>query len=210
MKNKNLVFDLDATLYYVGDEIEKLCDKKVINFFTQKMNITNEQSEQVVKEVRSRYAYDVEALEGDFPFSKQEFLEEICNVDVSMLVPDRELNDILHQLPQNKYILTDSIYHHVKDTLKAICVDESLFKGIFDAHDMAYTFKYRPESFKMFLQKYGLQAAECILFEDSIKNLRVAKSLGFITVLIRPEKIDDEAVDYWFSDIKSALKALLL
>lgn len=210
MKNKKLVFDLDATLYYAGDKIEKLCDEKVINFFAKKMKITDEEAERLVKQVRSRYVYDVEALESDFPFSKFEFLEDICDVDVSMLQSDSELNEILHKLPQDKYILTDSIYRHVKDTLKVLHVDEQLFKGVFDAHDMGYIFKYRPKSFEQFLQKYGLQSSECILFEDSITNLRVAKSLGFITVLVRPEKIEDDKVDYWFSDIKSALKALFL
>lgn len=208
MQNKVLVFDLDATLYYAGDKIEELCDAKVIRYFAGKLNISLKQSEDLVKDVRSRYIYDIEALEHDFPFSKFEFMEDICDVDVSILPPDTELNELLKHLPQPKYILTDSIRRHVSDTLKAIHVDENLFAGVFDAHDMNYTFKHNPESFEMFLQKYNLKAGDCILFEDSANNLKIAKSLGFKTVLIRPECPEEQKADYWFPDIKTALKSL--
>lgn len=208
MQNKVLVFDLDATLYYAGDKIEELCDAKVIRYFADKLNISLKQSEDLVKDVRSRYAYDVEVLEHDFPFSKFEFMEDVCDVDVSILPPDTELNELLKHLPQPKYILTDSIRRHVSDTLKAIHVDENLFAGVFDAHDMNYTFKHNPESFAMFLQKYGLKASDCVLFEDSANNLKVAKSLGFKTVLIRPECPEEQKADYWFPDIKTAITKL--
>lgn len=209
MQNKILVFDLDGTLYYAGDKIERLCNAKIIRYFADKLNIGLEQSENLIKDIRSRYAYDVEALEHDFPFSKFEFMEDVCDVDVSILPPDAELNDLLKRLPQPKYILTDSTGRHVSDTLKAIRVDESLFSGVFDAHDMNYTFKYNPESFRMFLQKYNLKAGDCILFEDSVINLRTAQQLGFTTVLIRPDIPAEANFNYCFSDIKTALKSLL-
>ena len=40
MKNKTLIFDLDATLYYVGDKIEKLCDAKVVSYLVENMNVS--------------------------------------------------------------------------------------------------------------------------------------------------------------------------
>ena len=208
MQNKVLVFDLDATLYYAGDKIEELCDAKVIRYFADKLNISLKQSEDLIKDIRSRYAYDVEALEHDFPFSKFEFMEDVCDVDVSILQPDTKLNGLLKRLPQPKYILTDSTRRHVSDTLKAIRVDENLFTGVFDAHDMNYTFKYNPESFRLFLQKYNLKAQDCILFEDSVTNLRTAQQLGFTTVLIRPDIPAEANFDYCFSDIKTALTKL--
>lgn len=208
MQNKVLIFDLDATLYDVGDKIEQLCDAKVVRYFADKLKISLEQSEKLISEVRSRYAYDVEALEHDFPFSKFEFMEDVCDVDVSVLQPDPKLNELLKSLPQPKYILTDSIRRHVHDTLKAIQVDENLFSGVFDAHDMKYTFKYNPESFKLFLQKYNLNAKDCVLFEDSVTNLKTAKKLGFTTVLIRREHPADVDFDYYFPDIKTALAKL--
>lgn len=210
MKNKILVFDLDATLYYAGDEIEKLCDAKVVRWFSNKLNISSEQADKLIKDIRSRYAYDVEALEHDFPFSKYEFIEDVCDVDVSILEPDIELNGLLKSLPEPKYILTDSIRRHVSDTLKAIRVEEGLFNGVFDAHDMNYTFKYNPESFRLFLQKYNLKAEDCILFEDSVTNLTTAQKLGFTTVLVRPDIPNGTRFDYCFPDIKTALKTLFL
>lgn len=208
MQNKNLVFDLDATLYYAGDTIEKLCDAKVVEYFVKKMNLSFSQAEKLIADIRSRYAYDVEALESELPFSKAEFMDYVCDIDVSSLAADKELDAVLRLLPQPKYILTDSISKHVSDTLRAIHVGIDNFKGVFDARDMAYTFKYNPQSYRLFLQKYNLNAKDCIMFEDSLTNLKTAKSLGFSTVLIRPEAKGAEYIDYCFSDIKTALWAL--
>lgn len=208
MQNKNLIFDLDATLYYVGDEIEKLCDAKVVEYFVKNLGLNFSQAKDLIKDIRSRYAYDVEALEGELPFSKAEFIDYVCDVDVSVLKADSELDNLLKALPQSKYILTDSIKKHVDDTLRALSVDAGRFNGIFDAHDMAYAFKYNPQSYSLFLRKYNLDAKDCIMFEDSLVNLKTAKSLGFSTVLIRPELKSAAYVDYCFGDIKTALKAL--
>ena len=86
-------------------------------------------------------------------------------------------------------------------------VDENIFTYIYDAHDMEYIFKYRRECFEKFLQTFNLKAQDCVMFEDSIKNLETAKACGMITVYIKPNQINKpEFVDYMFPDIKTALK----
>ncbi len=210
MQNKVLVFDLDGTLYHGTDEICKLEDIKIISFLSSKLQITKDKTKHLIADIRSRYVYDVDALEGELPFSKEEFLENVCDVDVSYLSQNLILNQYLSQLSQRKFILTDSIAKHVSDVLRIIGVDENLFEAVFTAKDMNYIFKYKPEGFYKFLQKYSLKAQDCVLFEDSLRNLKVAKSLGFITVFISSEiRLKESYIDYQFTDINVAMKELL-
>lgn len=209
MHDKILVFDLDATLYYVGNAIEEECDKKVCRYLADHLQISLDDARELMLDIRRKYKYETEAIEKELPFSKYDFIEDVCAVDVSSIPQDRELDAILQKISNPKYILTDSTQRHVADTLHQLSVKLSHFSGIFDAHDMDYTFKYNPEAYQMFLHRFKLKPKDCIMFEDSLTNLAVAKSLGLSTVLISPSSAQQpDFVDYMFSDIKTALLSL--
>ena len=201
-----LVFDLDATLYNVGNRIEDLVDAKVIKFFMRELQVTEDQAKEIIRNIRQKYAYDVEASGKEFNFSKKEFMDYICDVDTSCIPQNKELSAKLARIPQRKFIMTDSTRAHVFDVLAALGVSADNFAGIFDCDDMQYTFKHNPESFKIFLNKYHLKAGECIMFEDSIGNLEIAKQVGFTTVLINScSTVVPAFCDYQFATINLAL-----
>ena len=46
-------------------------------------------------------------------------------------------------------------------------------------------------AFATVLDKLGLQAGECVMIEDSMKNIRAAKRVGMRTVLVRGRQTAD-------------------
>ena len=50
MKNKTLIFDLDSTLYYAGNQMEKLCYNKVMSFLIENMKVNKIQAMKLIKE----------------------------------------------------------------------------------------------------------------------------------------------------------------
>ena len=52
MKNKTLIFDLDSTLYYAGNQMEKLCYNKVMSFLIENMKVNKIQAMKLIKEFR--------------------------------------------------------------------------------------------------------------------------------------------------------------
>ena len=211
MKNKTLLFDLDGTLYYVGNKMEKLCDARVKEYLVNNLDISETKAIDLIKEFRENYHYDSEAISDNYPFSQSDFIEYVCDVPTDCIAQDKELDRILHQIHNPKYIFTDSTQKHVRDVLKKEQVKIDNFIYIYDAHDMEYVFKYRKECFEKFLSKFGLSAEECVIFEDNTKNLETAKSCGIITVFIKPNQNEKpDFVDYMFSDIKTALSQIFL
>ena len=49
MKNKTLIFDLDGTLYYVKNQMERLCYNKVITYLKKNMNIDEAEAIKLIK-----------------------------------------------------------------------------------------------------------------------------------------------------------------
>ena len=141
--------------------------------------------------------------------SSKEFVEFVCDIPTDVIPQDKELEKILKKIPNPKYIVTDSTTKHTKDVLKKMEVDYKNFIYIYDAHDMNYIFKYRKECLAKFLSKFNFKASDCVIFEDNVKNLEVAKNHGMVTVYIKPNEPEKpQYVDYMFPDIKGALVKL--
>lgn len=211
MKNKTLIFDLDSTLYYVGNKMEKLCDNKVISYVVKNLHVSESEALNLIKRFREEYRYDSEAIVNKYSISQKDFVEYVCDIPTDDIPQDKELNALLKQISNAKYILTDSTQKHTKDILKKMEVSENNFNYIYDAHDMDYIFKYRKGCFEKFLAKFNLQAKDCVMFEDSYKNLEMAKFCGMTTVYIKHDVTEKpQSVDYMYPDIKTALKSLFV
>ena len=209
MKNKTLIFDLDGTLYYVKNQMERLCYNKVITYLKKNMNIDEAEAIKLIKKFREKYRYDSEAIAKEYLHNQTEFVEYICDIPTDFIPEDKELDKLLKQISNSKYILTDSTQKHTKDVLRKMKVNEALFAYIYDAHDMYYVFKYNKKCFEKFLSKFNIMAQDCVMFEDCIKNLEMAKDCGMITVCIKPDQTEKpEYIDYMYPDIKTALKEL--
>ncbi len=203
-----LVFDLDHTLYPPTPAIERNVDAKIMAFFQRELRLTEAEAAELMVETRRRQIYETE-LADKYHFSRRDFLYEICDVDVGMLAPDTQLAAILSGLPRRKFIFTDSSRGHVESVLAQLQVPSSLFEKIVDADDTAYKYKGSIAGYEAFCALAGVSPRQCVMFEDSISNLRTAKQAGFQTILISPDK-SDAAADWVFADIKTALLSPVL
>ena len=205
---KNLIFDLDGTLYPESSGLEEECQQRVYDFFADKLNISIEDAQQVSKNLLAKYQYESQGVESELGLSEAEFLEYCCAVSTYNLVANSELQDLLINLPQRKFIFTDSTTSHVNDVLNKLEVDLALFDDIYDAEKGNFAYKLSSDAFVAFCNYYQINPKESIFFEDRERNLSLAKLVGFKTVLITETNVSKAEVDYCFSDINQALKAL--
>lgn len=203
-----LIFDLDNTLYPHSPQVEADFANRIKNYFLDHLsaNFENEKFNWEKASVNIG-AYLDEIFKGKEK-QRMEFLNYICDVDVSSFAPNPELNRLLKHLPHDKYIFTDSTLRHVHDTLNQIGVDLENFKGIFENVDSGFRFKTDLQCHRCFLAKYQLKPEDCILFEDNANNLRPAAWLGMTTVLITPQFRNNVSATHQFPDILTALNAL--
>ena len=207
MEIKNLVFDLDGTLYPYSKEIENNVNIKSIDLFCKYIAKSQSEVWQILQAIRAKGFYETEISE-DYGISKSEFIEYVCDVDVSMLRPNQKLADKLRQIAIPKFVFTDSTTKHVCDVLKQLQIPENLFADIVDGHHTEYRYKYSRDGFEKFFERTQTTPQESMIFEDSYRNIEMAKSLGMQTVLIRSDKNEYPAADFQFANINDALNNL--
>ncbi|MDR1694368.1 MAG: HAD-IA family hydrolase [Lactobacillaceae bacterium] len=205
MKNvKTLVFDLDDTLYPKSLGYQKHADEKIAVFLQEKMGMSFDEYKEECNKLREK-GCSTYSLYKEKGTTFEEYLICGCEHDMSKVEYNEELHKILASLPYKKIIYTDANRKHVDDTLKYLRL-ESIFKDIYTVIDAGYIWKSFNGGFESFLKHYNLIPEETIIFEDNLKNLKKAKTLGLHTVLISEEDVlKPEFCDFLFKDINSAL-----
>ena len=82
-----------------------------------------------------------------------------------------------------KYVLTNCAEKQAKESLAALGLLDA-FDGVFGADAMGDTCKPSVEAFRKVQKIAGFDYARTAFFEDSVKNLAAAKTLGATTVLV--------------------------
>ena len=205
---KNLIFDLDGTLYPLSSGLEDECQQRVYEFFSAKLRVSMNEARQISQKLLDKYHYEAQGVEAELGLSEAEFMEYICAVSTDNLVANSELNTLLTSLTQRKFIFTDSTSSHVNDVLSKINVDVRIFDDIYDAQKGNFAYKLSPDAFVAFCNYYQIDSKEGVFFEDRERNISLAKSIGFKTVLISEEGAIKTNADYCFSNINQALKFL--
>ncbi|MBE6452356.1 MAG: hypothetical protein E7012_02570 [Alphaproteobacteria bacterium] len=202
---KNLIFDLDGTLYPISSGLETECQQRVYDFFSLKLSVSKSDAQNISKQLLQKYHYEAQGVEKELGISQEEFLEYICAVSTDNLSPNYELNKQLSQLPQRKIIYTDSTFSHVRDVLNKTEVDINLFADIYDAAKGNFQYKLNANAFINFCNYYKIIPSESIFFEDRQYNISLAKSVGFKTVFIDEDEQNCKDADYNFKSINQAL-----
>lgn len=204
---ENYVFDLDATLYQDNGEVEADCERLVDEFFRLRLGFSAQEAARQREIILQRYRYEAQAVENMYAVPEKEFMDYICNTAVAHLPQNPELEKLLRRLSGRRLIFTDSTVGHVNDTLAQIGVNPRAFDAVCDAERNGFLFKFQKEAFENFFRIFKVNPRESVIFEDSLRNLKVAASFGMTTVLISPNPSAEAAADFRFSDINKALEA---
>eukprot|EP00434_Breviolum_minutum_P002207 symbB.v1.2.001943.t2/scaffold55.1/size374282/25 len=113
------------------------------------------------------------------------YLQEVHDFDLSDVVPDPALAKLVAQLPRRPWIFTASTAEHVQRCLQRLTVASTDVEGIIDTRLCRLQTKHHPSSFNVAMKLAGVARPECcLLCDDSPKNIRAAKRLGWRAVLV--------------------------
>ncbi|MFZ6864290.1 pyrimidine 5'-nucleotidase [Undibacterium sp. Ji67W] len=196
-KQSSLVwlFDLDNTLHNASHAIFPAINRNMNAYIAEVLGDgTKPADEATVNAVRQdyyqRYGVTMLGMVRHHGVKAEEFLQAAHAFDDlrAMIRAQRGLVRILHRLPGKKILFTNA----PKDYSQRVMRHLKLHRH-FDAHisveQMRVHGKLQPKPSRPFLHKLlamnRLSAKQCVLVEDSLDNLRAAKSVGLRTVLIK-------------------------
>ena len=190
-----VLFDLDDTLYPKEAGVMEAIIKRIELFMMKKINIPPDDV------VTQRYVYYQQygtALRGlmeEHHIDPIEFLNFVHDINpADFLGPSPPLDFMLTAIPLRKVVFTNSDTAHSERILNTLRVRKH-FERIIDIQARNYQNKPDPIAYKKTLEMLDLSGQQCIMVEDSPRNLIPAKDLGMTTILVDGES-SSSAIDY--------------
>ena len=216
MKKKTLIIDCDGVIYpfsnLTSDDfknaIKLTCENnaKIDGVTQQKI------SEKVIEQQKHGMFNYIKALCDDACYDFEEFCQQMFEyIDYRKIEEDQSLLEVLQQTADQRtvYILSNNHHVHLEKIFlkrfgKTLHEIEKIGIRCFDIttteQNGAFYPKQDPEGLRTFLKKINKTPQECILIDDSIRNIQAAKNIEMEGVLI------DEK--YKLSDYLSSLLSI--
>ena len=200
---KGFIFDLDGVIVDTA-KYHYLAWKKLANElgfeFTKEQNelfkgVSRKRCLEILLEIGNRTATQQEF--DTWMFEKNvDYLKFIENMDASEILPD--VPKILEYLKENNIpIALGSASKNAKPILEKVGL-LPYFDAIVDGNNVTKA-KPDPEVFLLAAKHLGVNAADCIVFEDAVAGVEAANAAKMISIGIGEKNILKEA-DYIFND----------
>lgn len=185
MTQRIWIFDLDNTLHNASPHIFPHINRSMRDYIEHKLGVSKAEANLLRQNYWERYGATLLGLTKHHAVKPAEFLAEThCFPDLkSMVVFDKPLRHLLKRLPGRKIIFSNGPRKYAQAIL-SITGLRPLFDAVYTIEDVAYRPKPMRKAFLHLLKDSGLKAQQCIMVEDSLANLIMAKKLGMRTVWV--------------------------
>jgi putative hydrolase of the HAD superfamily len=185
MRLKSLYFDLDDTLYPPNSGLwDAIRDR--MNVYMQKLiDLPPADITAIRQGYLEKYGTTLRGLQANYDIDAEDYLAFVHDLPLKEYIhPDPGLRSLLLSLPQRRWIFTNSDRNHTKRVLDILGL-AGCFYGIIDVLAIDFACKPNKTAYERALKITGDEnPAECVIFDDSIRNLAPAREIGFFTVLV--------------------------
>tara|TARA_B100000745_G_C20125041_1_gene385316 strand:+ start:740 stop:1414 length:675 start_codon:yes stop_codon:yes gene_type:complete len=195
------IFDLDNTLYSADSGIFQQVHKLMGNFIVEHLNVNINEAKTIQRKYYKKHGTTLRGLMDNHGIDPDSFLEEVHNLDYSIVSPNLKLAKNLENLNGKKFIFTNANKKHADIILDKLQIT-NIFEGIFDIKMANYIPKPEIQTYEKLIETYNINPSKTIMFDDIAKNLVPASKIGFTTVWI------DVGHENFSDDIASSKKYL--
>ena len=179
------IFDLDNTLYPSECEFMALIDERMTAFVMRETGLAHVEARALQRRYLDEHGTTLAGLVAHHGIDPHVFLDEVHDVSLDRLTPDRDLEQALKRLPGRRLVFTNGSAAHAERVLDKLGV-RALFEAVFHLEAADFTPKPRPAAYHALIEAHGVDPERSAFFEDSERNLKPAADLGMTTVLVGP------------------------
>ena len=192
MTFKFIIFDLDDTIYPRGNGLMQAVGHRIQLWVQQQFDLAWEEAIAMRRDYFFRYGTTLGGLIAEHDVDAHEYLVFVHDVPVGeYLDPNPALAAMLNGISVRKAIYTNGTAEHGWRVLQALGVADH-FEPVIGIEDVGLRNKPYLDAYEQVLALLDVRGDECIMVEDSARNLRPAKALGMTTVLVDAEPDEDE------------------
>jgi len=185
MQINTIFFDLDGTLYGDDSGLWDLLVGRIHLFMQERVGLSEKEISETRLKYLKQYGTTLRGLHIHYNVDPQEYLAYVHDIPIEERInKNHELEQMLKQLRQKKWIWTNASKAHAERVLNALGV-RGYFRGIVDIERMAFQNKPEIAAYTIAMDDAGeLEAKRTLFIDDRAENLAPAKELGSKTILV--------------------------
>ncbi len=187
MKNiKVFVFDFDGTLYPSTAGIEDQIVHRFRACAQKRLNIPEKEVRKLLTQYRQEYRSSVLGLKEHHGIDPFEFYEELYSgLDISAMFPKPGLRESLKHLSRQTplHVFSNSNRSFVLRGLEHLGLRDYI-ERVFTIESNNFIRKPNREVYLATVKELGVQPEKICMFDDIPSSLKMAKEVGFVTVLV--------------------------
>ena len=190
------LFDLDNTLHDASAHIFPLINQAMTDYIGASLGIDTTEATRLRQHYWQHYGATLIGLMRHHGIDPEHFLHQTHQIPdlAHRVVAVRGLAAMLQRLPGRKIVFSNAPQDYAAAVLDSIGIARC-FSAVYSVERLLYQPKPAIGGFLRLLRKEALSASSCVLVEDTLPNLRMAKKLGMKTVWVstctrRPPYVD--------------------
>jgi putative hydrolase of the HAD superfamily len=185
MTLKYILFDLDETLYPPGSGLLQQIGQRIQAWLCNHLALEWDEASALRSDYFDRYGTTLGGLLTEREVDAGDFLTFVHDIPVEAYVgPNPALSAMLNAIPLRRVVYTNGTAEYAWRVLRALELT-ACFERVIGIEQVGLRSKLYRDAYERALALIGVQGDECIMVEDSVRNLRPAKELGLTTVLVQ-------------------------
>ncbi len=203
------IFDLDNTLHDASPHIFPHINRSMTAYLQQHLQLDEVAANTLRMDYWQRYGATLTGMMRHHATDPDHFLQHTHQFPElnKMVLREPRLSHVLKALPGKKIVFSNAPQHYANAVLKLLRID-GLFEDVMAIEHTSYRPKPDSFGFLKLLKKHNVKAAQCVMVEDSLDNLRTAKKLGMRTVWVHAGQQNEACVDVKIRDVMQLPKML--
>ncbi len=181
----HVLFDLDNTLYPQSSGLWEAIGDRINLYMTQRLGMDPAEVSRKRDDFLVAFGTTLNALRHYYGIDPDEFLTFVHDLPLQNYIGyDPALDRMLERLPLHKVIFTNADAPHARRVLACLRIGRH-FERIIDIHALEFVNKPDRRAYLKALDYISARPEECVFVEDSLINIRPARAMGMLTVLVR-------------------------
>jgi putative hydrolase of the HAD superfamily len=177
------IFDLDNTLYPPETTLFAQISAKMTAFVMRELGLDAAEASRLRDRYWRSHGTTLAGLIDIHGLTPEPFMEEVHDIDFSVLTPAPLLAAAIDALPGRKIIYTNGSKSYARRVTDALALTRC-FETFYGVEDASYRPKPARAAFEQVFALDGLTPGRAAMFEDDIRNLEAPHQMGVSTVLV--------------------------
>ena len=202
------VFDLDNTLYPPHMRLFDQIEVRMTDWVMEALQVDRARADHLRAYYWATYGTTLAGLMTEHGVDPGPYLNEVHDIDFSVLTPDPDLAHSIARLPGRKIVYTNACAPYAEKVLAARGL-AGLFDGIYGVEHAEFHPKPAAQAFATVFGLDGLDPTAGAMFEDDARNLAVPHALGMRTVHVAPQPEPADHIHHHTDNLAAFLARLL-